>query len=317
MNTSGPKPRLVVLAGPTGVGKTETAVALALATGGEIINADAMQVYRFMDIGTAKPTAQQREQVPHHLLDVVDPDEPFNAALFLAHAQPVIEALHHRNKPVFVIGGTGLYIKALLGGLFDGPQADPALRASYRAILSAHGPARLHEELGRKDEQAARKIHPHDAVRIIRALEVMEISGRSIVARHRDHKFGERRYDTLKIGLTLERQTLFDNIGRRCDRMIAEGWVDEVRRLLARGYPASLKPLQSLGYRHIIRCLDGRQDLSAAVAAIKGDTRRYAKRQMTWFGADPEMIWFRPEDRDGVVNAVAAFLSGSESRPFA
>jgi tRNA dimethylallyltransferase len=230
---------------------------LALAAGGEIINADAMQVYRFMDIGTAKPTAQQRARVRHHLIDLVDPDEPFNAALYIERAEPVIEALQRGRKPVFVVGGTGLYIKALLGGLFAGPRADESLRASYRDMVSVHGPDYLYEKLKKKDEQAARQIHPRDTLRIMRALEVMEISGQSIVEQHRRHEFGERRYDYLKIGLTLERPALFENIGSRCDRMIAQGLVEEVRHLLAMGYAGSLKPMQSLGYRHIVRYLEG------------------------------------------------------------
>jgi len=309
MTIADPKPRLIILAGPTGVGKTELALQLAEAFGGEIISADAMQVYRLMDIGTAKPTTQQRSLVKHHLLDVADPDEPFNASLFITQAQPVIEALHQQRKPVFVVGGTGLYIKVLLGGLFAGPQADEALRASYRAALSAHGPAYLHEQLKRKDEQAARRINSHDAIRIIRALEVFEISGQSIVEQHRQHHFGESRYDYLKIGLMLERQPLFDRIGQRTDQMMTGGFVDEVRRLLALGYAASLKPMQSLGYRHVASYLDGLHDLSTTVQAIKRDTRRYAKRQMTWFGSDREMIWFRPDELDAIAKTVASFLS--------
>jgi tRNA dimethylallyltransferase len=303
MTVTDPRPRLIVLAGPTGVGKTELALQIAEVFGGEIISADAMQVYRFMDIGTAKPTIDQRSRIRHHLLDVVDPDEPFNAALFIEHAQTVIEELHRRCKPVFIVGGTGLYIKALLGGLFVGPRADETLRASYRAVLSAHGPAHLHEELKRKDEQAARRINPNDAVRIMRALEVLEISGQSIIAQHQQHHFNLRRYDYLKIGLTMERQALSDRIRQRTDRMMASGFVEEVRHLLAMGYAGSLKPMQSLGYRHIIRYLDGRQDLPDVVAAIVRDTRRYAKRQMTWFGSDREMVWFRPGDREDIVKS--------------
>lgn len=309
MTIADPKPRLIVLAGPTGVGKTELALQLAAACGGEIISADAMQVYRLMDIGTAKPTHRQRFRVKHHLLDVADPDEPFNAALFIKQAQPVIEALHHQRKPVFVVGGTGLYIKALLGGLFAGPQADETLRASYRAALSAHGPVYLHEQLKRKDEQAALRINPQDVVRIIRALEVYEISGQSIVEQQRQHRFGESRYDYLKIGLMLDRQPLFDRIGQRTDQMMTGGFVEEVRHLLALGYAASLKPMQSLGYRHVVRYLDGLHDLPATIQAIKRDTRRYAKRQMTWFGSDREMLWFRPDERDAIAKIVSSFLA--------
>ncbi|MFH1078793.1 MAG: tRNA (adenosine(37)-N6)-dimethylallyltransferase MiaA [Pseudomonadota bacterium] len=314
MTVADSKPRLIVLAGPTAVGKTDLALNLATAAGGEIISADAMQVYRLMDIGTAKPTAQQRSLVKHHLLDVVDPDKPFNAALFIKHAQPVIEALHAERKPIFVVGGTGLYIRALLGGLFAGPQADETLRASYREALSVHGPACLYEELKKKDEQAARRIHPRDAMRIMRALEVLEISGKSIVEQHRQHHFSERRYDYLKIGFILERQSLFERIGQRTDQMMAGGFVEEVRCLLEMGYTGTLKPMQSLGYRHIIRYLHGLQDLPATVQAIKGDTRRYAKRQMTWFMSDREMIWFRPDDKDAIEKTVASFLSERPDR---
>lgn len=308
------KPRLIILAGPTAVGKTETALHLAAATGGEIISADAMQVYRLMDIGTAKPTVQQRERVRHHLLDVADPDEPFNASLFIRHAQPVIERLHAARTPIFVVGGTGLYIRALLGGLFDGPEADENLRLSYREALSVHGPVRLHAELKKKDPEAARRIHPHDTVRIIRALEVFELSGRSIVEQHLQHRFSVRRYDCLKIGMMTERQSLFDRIARRTDRMMAEGFVDEVHRLLVMGYAGTLKSMRSLGYRHVVRHLQGMVDLSGMVHAIKGDTRRYAKRQLTWFGSDPEMIWFRPEDGDAIAETVASFLSEGSAR---
>lgn len=309
MSLIDPKPCLIVLAGPTGIGKTELALHLAESFRGEIISADAMQVYRFMDIGTAKPTVQQRSRVKHHLLDVVNPDEPFNAALFIKQAQPVIEMLHRQRRPVFVVGGTGLYIKALLGGLFAGPRADETLRAAYRAALSAHGPACLYEELKRKDEQAARRINPNDVVRVMRALEVIEISGQSIIQQQGCHHFSERRYDYLKLGFMMERQPLFDKIGQRTDQMMASGLVEEVRHLLERGYAGSLKSMQSLGYRHIVRYLDGLDDLGMTVQTIKRDTRRYAKRQMTWFGADREMIWFRPDDRETVMQTVASFLA--------
>lgn len=307
-------PRLVILAGPTGVGKTELSLHLAEAFGAEIISADAMQVYRFMDIGTAKPTMQQRSRVKHHLLDVADPDDPFNAALFIKQARPLIESLYHEGKPIFVVGGTGLYIKALLGGLFAGPPADEILRTFYRKAVEAYGPAYLYEKLKRKDEQAARRLSPNDTVRIIRALEVIETSGKSIVQQHQQHHFGERRYDYLKIGLTTERQCLFDRIGQRTEQMISGGLVEEVSGLLAMGYTGSLKSMRSLGYRHIVRYLEGLHDLPVAVAAIKRDTRRYAKRQMTWFGADQEMVWFGSDDRAAIVRTVASFLSKGSDR---
>jgi len=311
MNAVDSKPRLIVIAGPTGVGKTGIALQLAAVFGGEIISADAMQVYRLMDIGTAKPNMHQRSLVRHHLLDVVAPDEPFNAALFVQWAQPVIEDLHRRQKPIFVVGGTGLYIKALLGGLLAGPEADPGLRKTYREELSQYGRAYLYEKLKNRDEQSARRIHPNDTVRIIRALEVIEISGQSIVEQQKRHGFREKRYDCLKIGLKMARKGLFDRIDGRTDHMMTEGLVEEVRSLLAMGYNESLKSMQSLGYKQIARHLNGVYDLPAAIQRIKRDTRHYAKRQMTWFGSDPEMTWFDPDDRVGIGGIVASFLDNN------
>lgn len=311
MTIADEKPRLIVVVGPTGAGKTKAALSLAAEMNAEIVSADAMQVYRHMDIGTAKPTSEQRARIRHHLLDVVAPDEPFNASLFITTAQPVIADLHAQGKNIFVVGGTGLYIKALLGGLFTGPQANKALRASYRKALSLYGPAYLHEELSRKDRQAAQRINPRDFVRVIRALEVIEISGKSIVEQHGRHEFGERRYDYLKIGLQLERGLLFDRIAQRTDAMIREGFAGEVRRLLQMGYAESLKSMQSLGYKQMVNSLQGRQDLIAATEEIKSATRRYAKRQMTWFGADKEIAWFEPDDLRAMEKSILTFLKNT------
>ncbi len=305
-------PRLIVIAGPTGAGKTGLAVRLARSHGGEIISADSMQVYRHMDIGTAKPTLSERRRIPHHLIDVADPDEPFSAGKFVRHARIVIRDLHLSKKPIFVVGGTGLYIRTLLGGLFDGPDANEELRAFYRALQARHGKACLHEKLRSVDEKAAARIQPNDTVRIIRALEVLEASGQSITEKQEAHRFGDQPYEAMRVGLAPERDDLYERIDRRAERMIEAGLVGEVQSLLDKGYDASLKPMQSLGYRHMVRHLRGDFDLSEALRLLKRDTRHYAKRQVTWFGADREMTWFRPGDGDALDEKVDSFLSSPD-----
>ncbi|MCX5839052.1 MAG: tRNA (adenosine(37)-N6)-dimethylallyltransferase MiaA [Deltaproteobacteria bacterium] len=303
------KPRLICIVGPTGVGKTEMALELAGRWGGEIVGADSMQVYRRMDIGTAKPTPEERKRIPHHLLDVADPDEPFDASRYIGLAHGVIARLQQEKKPVFVVGGTGLYIRALLGGLIDGPGADEVLRRELKKEMKNFGKEHLYELLRARDGRAAAQIHPHDGVRIIRALEVLELTGRSIVEHQEEHGFREAPYEALRIGLRLDRERLNDRIDLRTDRMIAEGFVEEVRQLLDSGYGESLKTMQSLGYRQMVSFLAGRQSLEEAVRLIKRDTRRYAKRQMTWFDADRDVVWIDPGDVEGAATRIGLFLN--------
>ena len=303
-----PKPRLVIILGPTGVGKTAMALALAGRLGGEIVSADSMQVYRGMEIGTAKPTPEERRRIPHHLLDVVDPDQPFDASRYCVLAHEVVTRLCGEGKPVFVVGGTGLYIRALLGGLIAGPGADESLRQSLREEEAKWGTPRLYEKLRARDPQAAQRISPRDVIRIIRAIEVLELTGRSIVEHQKDHRFRSQPYDALKIGLTLPREELLSRIDGRTERMMAAGFVGEVERLLGRGYARSFKPMQSLGYRHLAAYLAGEVDIGGAIRLIKRDTRRYAKRQMTWFAADPEVIWLAPDGINAAAERIGRFL---------
>jgi len=303
-----PKPRVILLVGPTGVGKTQMALKMAGLFGGEIVSADSLQVYRGMDIGAAKPTPEERRCIPHYLLDVVDPDQPFDVSRYCDLAHGVIARLHREKKPVFVVGGTGLYIRALLGGLIAGPGANESLRQILREEMKRLGKSYLYEKLRLKDEKAAAQINPHDGVRIIRALEILELTGRSIVDHQQEHCFREKPYEVIKIGFMLDRTVLQERIEKRTDRMIADGFVDEVRRLLAKGYDGSLKPMQSLGYRHICSFLAGEGDLEGAVRLIKRDTYRYAKRQMTWFAADREISWLAPDDFDTVAKRIGLFL---------
>lgn len=312
MSSPQSKPRLIAILGPTGVGKTETAIRLASEWCGEIISADSMQVYRMMDIGTAKPSCEERAKIRHHLIDVVDPDESFNAAMYNRMAEKIIETMHSARKPIFIAGGTGLYIKTLLGGLFMGPGADEGLRDFYRQELKCYGNAHLYNQLKEKDGQAAAVIDENDTVRVIRALEVLELSGESIVSRQARHGFGDVKYKCLKIGLLIDRDVLYDRIDQRTDKMIREGLVEEVAELLGRGYHENLKPMRSLGYKHMVGFIKGTHRMEDAIGMMKRDTKRYAKRQMTWFGADKEIEWMPPHDVDNAKERIEQFLLRSE-----
>jgi tRNA dimethylallyltransferase len=310
-----PKPRLIILLGPTGAGKTALALRLAGRFGGEIVSADSMQVYRGMDIGTAKPTPEERGMIPHHLLDVVSPDAPFDVSRYCELARAAIARLHREGKAVFVVGGTGLYLRALVGGLIEGPGADETLRQTLKEEMKRLGKHHLYERLRERDPLAAVQIHPRDGIRIVRALEVLELTGRSIVDHQRAHRFRERPYEVLTIGLMPGRERLWTAIDERTERMIAHGFVDEVRRLLAMGCDGSLKSMQSLGYRHLVAHLAGKGDLAEAIRLIKRDTRRYAKRQLTWFAADAEVHWQDPGDEAGAAERIDAFLAGEGGTP--
>lgn len=289
------KPKVAVLAGPTAVGKTQVALALAPELGAEIVNADSLQVYRELNIGTAKPTPAERAVVPHHLIDVAAPDEPYDAARYLTEARAVIAELTRRGIKPLVVGGTGLYIKALLGGLFPDGGKYPEIRARLKEELAAQGLPALYERLRRLDPATAHRLPPGDTYRILRALEVVEGSGRPLSELAAAHRFADRPYETVKIGLTRPREELYARIEARVEAMLAAGWLEEVKGLISR-YPPDLKPLKALGYRHLVAYLQGKLGFKEAVAAIKRDTRRYAKRQLTWFRADPEIRWFHPRE---------------------
>ena len=289
------KPKLVVVQGPTAVGKSDVALELALRMNGEIVNADSQQVYRQLDIGTAKPSAELREKVAHHVIDVVDPDEEFNVARYRELATASIHDIRKRGKQAIVCGGTGLYIKALTRGLFVGPAQDAGIRAAL--ALKAEGAASdsLYERLERVDPSATSWIHPNDRQRIIRALEVYELTGKPMSEWQKEHGFNEGPFETLKIGMVRDRAELYNLIDQRSDRMIEEGLVDEVKGLLAQGYSLDLKPVRSVGYRHMGLFLTGKMSLEEAVFFMKRDTRRLAKRQLTWFRSDKEILWFHPD----------------------
>ncbi|OEU46310.1 MAG: tRNA (adenosine(37)-N6)-dimethylallyltransferase MiaA [Desulfobacterales bacterium C00003060] len=308
-------PPLIIISGPTCVGKTDVGIALAETLGAEIISADAMQVYRYMDIGTAKITQQQRARVPHHLIDVVNPDEPFSAALFRKMADAVIRDLHQKRRHVFVVGGTGLYIKVLTGGIFREHEQDRDVRERLKKEVETFGLDALYQRLQKLDPAAAARIHPNDTCRIMRALEVHQVTGKPISYHQKAHGFRDIRYRTLKIGLTLDRDILYDHIDRRVDLMLASGLLEEVRWLLDHGYPSTLKSMQSIGYRHMADYLEGRIAWEETIRLFKRDTRRYAKRQLTWFRADPEILWAQPPEIDLMRSKVDSLLTGHCIRP--
>jgi len=302
---------LIIINSPTATGKTKLAIDLALYLGGEIISADSLQVYRYLDIGTAKPTMEERSKVRHHLIDVVDPDEEFNAAIFSEQATAIIGKLAGSGKPVLVAGGTGLYIRALTRGIIETPKVDENIRNYYRSLRDTRGREHLYYLLLQKDKEAALRINPNDSVRVIRALEVLEQTGESILAIQKRHAFRESKYNTYKIGLKLDRDELKKRIAVRTDRMIAAGLLDEVQGLLARGYGENLKSLQSLGYKQIIAFLKGEYGWEKAIEQIKHETWLYAKRQMTWFAADKEIEWFSPDMSDKIIEKADSFLKGA------
>ena len=300
--------KVVVIAGPTASGKSGLGVELSLLFQGEIVNADSMQVYRYMDVGTAKPSPSERRTVPHHLLDVVDPDQEFNAALYRSLAIPMIRDILVRGKVCFVVGGTGLYIKALLGGLFHCPPADPVLRQQLRVQAEAQGLQTLHKKLEGLDPESAKKIHVHDRVRVFRALEIIELTKKPLSALVHAHGFQDSAFHALKICLQIDRKELYHRIDQRSLLMVEKGLLDETKELLARGYSPDLKPMKSLGYRHAVRHLEGRYDREEMVRQLQLDTRRYAKRQLTWFRADPSITWIDPQRKEHLVKTIASFV---------
>jgi len=303
------KPKIVVIVGPTASGKSTAALELAQHFGAEIINADSMQVYKYMDIGTAKPSPEERRLVRHHLIDILYPDEEFSAALFRGEARQTIAEVSAQGKKAMVVGGTGLYIKALTSGLIRGGEVDPFIRSRLQAEAQAKGREHIYRRLEEVDPATAVRLHPHDTYRIIRALEVYERIGRPISALRQRHLFQEEPYHTLKIGLKLERGGLYQRIDARVDEMIRQGLREEVRHLLEMGYASPLKAMQSLGYKQMTAHLEGEYDLAEAIRRIKRDTKRYAKRQITWFKADTKIHWVAyPQERDAVFRMIEGFL---------
>jgi len=305
------RPRVVILLGPTGVGKSRLVIELAEELRGEIVSADSMQVYRYMDIGTAKPTLDEQKRVRHHLIDLVNPDQPFHAGLYRMLARKTIDQLHKNGKPIWVVGGTGLYTKVLTQGLFSHPKIDPVVRKRLKEEAEEKGTDFLYQRLKSVDPKTAALVHSRDLFRTIRALEVFDSTGIPISFYREQHRFGERPYLTLKIGLEADRETLYRRIEERVDRMIERGFLQEVKGLMEMGYGAELKPMQALGYKEMVQFISKEIGWTEAVRQIKRDTRHYAKRQWTWFKANPEVRWRDASaDRHRILLEIRSFLRG-------
>lgn len=301
--------KIVTICGPTGVGKTGFAITLANAFNGEIIGADSMQIYKNLDIGTAKPTADELMAAPHHLVDFLDPDEDFDAGRYARLASLKINELICQNKLPIVAGGTGLYIRSLLYGLFRAQPVCEDTLAKIARTLEQKGGKYLHDQLAACDPAAASKIHPNDSFRLIRALEVFQTTGRTISEAQKAHDFRERRYDSLTMGLFMDRDRLYHRINRRVDLMMEQGLLQEVKDLVNKGYGLNLKSMQSIGYRHMGLMIKGEADMDEAVRLLKRDTRRYAKRQFTWFKKEPGIIWIQPHETGKAKALVKDFLT--------
>ncbi len=285
---------LVVIAGPTGVGKTKISIELAERLNAEIISADSRQIYKGMDIGTAKPTPEERGIIPHHLIDIVEPDERFAVADYQKLAEEVIDDIHQRGKLPLLVGGTGLYIKAVVEGgyIFPGPSADRELRDGLKREADQHGSEYLYNKLKEVDPAKARETHPRNLRRIIRALEVYYLTGKPISELQAEWAEAESGYNSVLMGLIRPREELYRRIDSRVDEMMEAGLVEEVERLISDGYDEGAPAWLGLGYRQIIGYLKGLYDLDEAIYLIKRDTRRYAKRQLTWFRKVEGIRWF-------------------------
>ncbi len=304
---------LVAVAGPTGSGKSELALGIAEEFNGEVINCDSLQVFRYFDIGTAKLPVEARRGIPHHLMDIVNPDELFTAGEYARLARETVANITARGRLPIVAGGTGFYLRALLDGLFEGPSRDQSLRDRL-AARETRKPGSLHRLLRRFDTESAGKIHPNDVPKVTRALEVCLVTRRPVSELFRTGRDALRGYRTLKLGIFPDRDALYDRLNERCARMFENGLVDEVRRILALGYAETCKPFESHGYKQTLQLLRGELSPRDAVFYAQRNTRNYAKRQVTWFRREPGLIWLKDfgdaaEVREQSLTSVSSFLT--------
>lgn len=286
------KNKLIVLTGPTAVGKTALSIQLAKRIGGEIVSADSMQVYKYMDIGSAKITKEEMEEVPHHLIDVLDPDEEFHVFRFQEMAKEAIKGIYERGHLPILVGGTGFYIQALVYDIAFGEEEDhSAIRERLENTAREKGSAYLYEYLEKVDPDSAKIIHPNNQKRIIRALEFYELNGTPISEHNKRERQKESPYDFCYFVLNDDRKLIYQKIDQRVDEMLAKGLVEEVRALKEMGFQKDMVSMQGLGYKEILSYLDGECTLDEAVYLIKRDTRHFAKRQLTWFKRERDVIW--------------------------
>ena len=304
---------MVAVAGPTGSGKSDLALAIAEKFDGEVVNCDSLQVYRYFDIGTAKLPFDERRGIPHHLMDIVTPDELFTAGEYARLARETVADITSRGRLPIIVGGTGFYLRALLDGLFEGPSRDQSLRDRL-AVRETRRPGSLHRLLSRFDAESAGKIHPNDIPKVTRALEVCLVTRRPVSELFREGRDGLQGYRTLKVGLFPDRDALYDRLNERCERMFENGLTEEVRGILALGYPETCKPFESHGYKQTLQLLHGELNLREAIFYAQRNTRNYAKRQVTWFRREPGLEWLKdfgddPTVREQALTRVSAFLT--------
>lgn len=307
------KPNLLVLVGPTAVGKTKLSIEIAKAFSCEIISGDSMQVYRGMDIGTAKIQSSEMEGIPHHLIDVLNPDEPFSVAQFQDSCRQLIPEIGKRGKLPFIVGGTGLYVESVCYEYqFTDTGADEGFRSQMQNIADEEGNEALHVRLAAVDPQSAERLHPNDVRRVIRALEIYHMSGTTLSSQLESQN-KQSPYNLCIIGLTMDRQMLYNRIEQRIDEMMDAGLVDEVRSLLGRGFTRNLISMQGLGYKEMLEHLEDGVPLEDAVTKLKRDTRRFAKRQLSWFRHMKDISWVDVTDHknfSGNLEAVRAIIAG-------
>jgi len=312
--------KIIVLCGPTAVGKTDLSLLIAETFSCEIVGVDSMQVYRHMDIGTAKPTQAERARINHYLIDIVDPDDNYTLGRFVKDAQEAIRKINSHNNIPLLVGGTGLYLKGLLQGLFaeddlaaeadnyEGKSRTESVRDDLRKRLLETGNETLHRELAEVDPDSAERIHPNDTQRLLRGLEIFYTTGIPWSRHLTDQRKNTTQYQTLKIGLTRPRQELYEHIDKRVCLMAEQGLLDEVKLLLAMGYAKELKSMQSIGYRHMINFLDNKWTWEQTLELLARDTRHYAKRQFTWFNNDKEISWYDVRQQDTILKEIKRFL---------
>ena len=291
------KKPLIILTGPTAVGKTSLSVKLAKAVDGEIVSADSMQVYKFMDIGTAKVTKDEMGDIPHYLISEFEPDEEFSVVKYQQLAKKYISSIHERNKIPILVGGTGFYIQAVLYDIdFEENESDTSYREELEQLALTKGSDYLHGLLAKVDPNSAKAIHPNNIKRIIRALEYIKLTGNPISAHNEEQRSKESPYNYKYLVLNRDRAKLYEIINRRVDVMIDNGLIDEVKNLLDMGYTKDMVSMQGLGYKEIIAYLEGEYSLNDAIDILKRDTRHYAKRQLTWFKRERDVLWVNKDD---------------------
>lgn len=308
---------LLVVVGPTAIGKTDLSMRIARQFDCEIVSVDSVQVYRYMDIGSAKASLMERREVPHHLIDIIDPDQNYDAARFAEDALAAITDIHSRGRTPLLTGGTGLYLRALFQGIFPGAPVDEGIRADLRRRLQNEGCSKLHEELLSIDCITANKIHFNDTQRVLRALEVYYSSGvpwSEHLRGHRVNNPGTRFANSLQIGLTCDRHNLYERINLRCKMMLDGGLEGEVRNLLDKGYSRNLKSFGAIGYRHMAAYLAGEYSRQEMTELLARDTRRYAKRQYTWFRTIEDLIWQEVKEEDKIIEQVGNWFAQLNNR---